>query len=138
MTPMRLEPGAPRSRVKHSTTEPLRYSNNTYNCNNMIYNLYMLVLLYNIVFCSVQKVAISFSGKLAVFTSDDSQILTHVDFNYFLDDASIKYAIKIASTSYHGYGKLDIQNISSEQKVVHNVLFCLFCNWLSDFFLNLI
>ena len=24
MTPMRLEPGAPRSRVKHSTTEPLR------------------------------------------------------------------------------------------------------------------
>ena len=24
MTPMRLEPAAPRSRVKHSTTEPLR------------------------------------------------------------------------------------------------------------------
>ena len=24
MTPVRLEPGAPRSQVKHSTTEPLR------------------------------------------------------------------------------------------------------------------
>ena len=27
MTPVRLEPGAPQSRVKHSTTEPLRSHN---------------------------------------------------------------------------------------------------------------
>ena len=31
MTPVRLEPAAPRSRVKHSTTEPLRSLTPRYN-----------------------------------------------------------------------------------------------------------
>ena len=31
MTPVRLEPGAPRSRVKHSTTEPLRFLTHAYD-----------------------------------------------------------------------------------------------------------
>ena len=32
VTPVRLEPAAPRSRVKHSTTEPLRSQNLDSNC----------------------------------------------------------------------------------------------------------
>ena len=36
MTPVRLEPAAPRSRAKHSTTEPLRSLNKLYVVSNIL------------------------------------------------------------------------------------------------------
>ena len=48
MTPVRLEPGAPQSRVKHSTTEPLRSTSTV----NDIVNKILLETLLN------QKIAV--------------------------------------------------------------------------------
>ena len=46
MTPVRLEPAAPRFRVKHSTTEPLRSLNNVY-FDNMVSQIYPSELQLN-------------------------------------------------------------------------------------------
>ena len=57
MTPVRLEPAAPRSRDKHSTTEPLRspfipmefpIKSNTVKGGSMIHSIYMYNVMRNV------------------------------------------------------------------------------------------
>ena len=48
VTPVRLEPAAPRSRVKHSTTEPLRFHCVYVKTKTYIYN-------FNVLFNKIKK-----------------------------------------------------------------------------------
>ena len=59
MTPVRLEPAALRSRVKHSTTEPLR---SLFGFNEPVYETLKLVLIVHALSCSLKMYAQLSSG----------------------------------------------------------------------------
>ena len=89
VTPLRLEPVAPRSWVKHSTTEPLRYQASS----RYLYNQYLLFVineLYSMDICIDQK-SIKIDLRSTVFVSGElyKNVVSHYDTDTFACKSAI-------------------------------------------------
>ena len=71
VTPMRLEPAAPRSRVKHSTTEPLRSQE-----NSLLFYIVFLCYLEDLHMCILSLQASYIDLRQMLIQSENVDVLT--------------------------------------------------------------